>query len=97
MPSSLLCDSAIHRGVVAGWDARCCETEDWLALQGGYGGGGVSERDAMQPHYHILVDQSDWTYDSLQVPGWGKAVCELGYGRSRGEMFMELTQMCETS
>ncbi len=47
---------------MAGWDARCCEGEDWLEAVG------PEARARMrQPHYHVLVDHRDWEYNSLHV------------------------------
>jgi hemimethylated DNA binding protein len=45
-----------YRGAVVGWDAACCESDEWAA------GAGVADapRGAAQPFYHILVESSDW-------------------------------------
>ncbi|KAL6764350.1 hypothetical protein V8C86DRAFT_2474337 [Haematococcus lacustris] len=51
-----------YRGVVVGWDAQCCEAEDWVEANGG---AGVNQA---QPFYHVLVDQRDWEFDAYQPP-----------------------------
>ncbi|KAG2452863.1 hypothetical protein HYH02_002207 [Chlamydomonas schloesseri] len=53
-----------YRGVVVGWDMRCCESEDWIAAaRVGETGRGIS-----QPFYHLLVDARDWEYDPHLPP-----------------------------
>lgn len=54
---------AWRRGVVTGWDARCCEGEEWVAASGAAG----LAQGLAQPFYHVLVDQRDWAYDAYQV------------------------------
>lgn len=45
-----------YRGIICGWDVKCCEDERWQqenevdSLQNG----------ASQPFYHVLVDARDW-------------------------------------
>ncbi|KAG2489687.1 hypothetical protein HYH03_011796 [Edaphochlamys debaryana] len=53
-----------YRAVVVGWDAQCCESEDWISqskadkLKGGI----------RQVFYHLLVDARDWEYDPHLPP-----------------------------
>lgn len=53
-----------YRGVVVGWDSRCCESEDWMQqakVEGLKHGPG-------QIFYHLLVDARDWEYDPHLPP-----------------------------
>jgi len=54
-----------YRGVVVGWDASCCEDDDWAEGAGAprAPGGGLRQR-----YYHVLVDARDWPPDPSQPP-----------------------------
>ncbi|WIA21272.1 hypothetical protein OEZ85_000506 [Tetradesmus obliquus] len=53
-----------YRGVVVGWDVGCCEDEAWQAAAHA----GELKKGLSQPFYHLLVEVSDWSYDSAQPP-----------------------------
>ncbi|MEW5316228.1 MAG: hypothetical protein WDW38_007609 [Sanguina aurantia] len=58
-------EHAVHgfSGVVAGWDAQCCESEEWMAEVGVE----KLKQGVRQHFYHVLVDSRDWASDE-QVP-----------------------------
>ncbi|GBG00504.1 hypothetical protein Rsub_13266 [Raphidocelis subcapitata] len=53
-----------YRGAVVGWDAACCEDEEWVERSGA----GKLEGGLKQPFYHVLVDVRDWAFDATQPP-----------------------------
>jgi len=53
-----------YRGVVVGWDAQCCESEEWVATSGA----AALPKGTKQPYYHVLVERRDWEYDAYQPP-----------------------------
>lgn len=57
--SGLIC-----RGLVVGWDAQCCESDEWAEAVG------VASlpRGSKQPFYQLLVDVRDWSFDYTLPP-----------------------------
>lgn len=53
-----------YRGVVVGWDAQCCESEEWAEAAG------VNQlpKGTKQPFYQLLVDMRDWSLDDALPP-----------------------------
>lgn len=49
-------------GHLSSWDAICCEGDDWKAKAGVE----ALQHGALQPFYHVLVDERDWTPDSQE-------------------------------
>mmetsp|Transcript_25874 Transcript_25874/g.66704 ORF Transcript_25874/g.66704 Transcript_25874/m.66704 type:complete len:499 (+) Transcript_25874:102-1598(+) len=53
-----------YRGLVVGWDAQCCESDEWAEAAG------VASlpRGSRQPFYQLLVDVRDWSFDYTLPP-----------------------------
>ncbi|KAF5827961.1 Hemimethylated DNA-binding protein YccV like-domain-containing protein [Dunaliella salina] len=53
-----------YRGLVVGWDAQCCESDEWAEAVG------VASlpRGSKQPFYQLLVDVRDWSFDYTLPP-----------------------------
>ena len=66
-----LTHTTVRRGVVVGWDAQCCEADEWAEAAG------VSalSKGPKQPFYQILVDVRDWSFDFALPPVAYAGVC----------------------